>query len=196
MIVDSAGLQISLFGRPLEHDPGGRVRLKLAAGVEGKAIFGGSASEYRYQLSRIWGYGSVVAFILMNPSTADPMIDDPTVAKCGRFARKWGFQGLLIGNTFAYRATDQMRLLEVQDPIGPENDEHIMSIARSADLVVFGYGKPRHKALRARGPQVARNLLAAGITPHVLRLSADRTPHHPLYLPEDEQSEPQPWEPA
>jgi hypothetical protein len=44
---------------------------------------------------------------MMNPSTADPLVDHPTVAKFGRYARAWGCGGLHVGNTFAYRATDK-----------------------------------------------------------------------------------------
>lgn len=84
----------------------------------------------------------------MNPSTADPMVDDPTVAKCGRFARRWGYGGLLVGDTFAYRATDQARLAEIEDPVGPDNDNHLLTMAAEASLVVFAYGKPKHRTLR------------------------------------------------
>jgi hypothetical protein len=33
---------------------------------------------------------------------------------------------MYVGNTFAYRATDQSRLAEVDDPIGPNNDGHLL----------------------------------------------------------------------
>ena len=166
-----------------DHDPGGRVRLRLAAGITSEAIFGGARNEYRYRLSRVWGPGDRVLFVLMNPSTADPLVDDPTVAKCGRLARRWGFDGLLVGNSFAYRATDQTRLSELPDPVGPDNDQHLLQMAREAALMVFAYGKPKRTSLRARGPAVAR-MLAQVAKPHVLRLSIDGTPSHPLYLPE------------
>ncbi len=47
------------------------------------------------------------------------------------------------------------------------------------------YGQPCHKALRERGPALARLLITeAGIVPHVLRLAKNGTPWHPLYLSE------------
>ena len=168
----------------IHHSPGGKVRLALPGHVQGSAVFGGLCKEYRYRLRRVWDEAlPSVLFIMMNPSTAEPRFDDPTVAKCRRYALAWGYGALYVGNTFAYRATDQKRLLEVDDPVGPDNDRHLCGMAREADLVVFAYGKP-HKTLRARGPLVAKRILAAADRrAHILRLCADGTPSHPLYLP-------------
>jgi hypothetical protein len=168
-----------------QHDPGGKVRILLPDGVIGTAIFGGTSNEYRYRLSRTWKSGPRVLFIMMNPSTADPSYDDPTVAKCRRFAVNWGYSGIDVGNTFAYRATDQKILTQVADPIGPENDRHLQQMALDAALVVFAYGKPKTRILKARGLEVALMLKSSlKIKPHILRLTIDGTPYHPLYLPE------------
>ena len=176
-----------------EHDPGGKRLLALPEGTEGVAIFGGDRNEYRYVLARVWDKTlPAVLFVMMNPSTADPNYDDPTVAKCGRFARKWGYGRLFVGNTFAYRCTDQSRLVETFDPVGPRNDLFLASMAKKADKVIFAFGKPKHKQLRGRGFSVARQIAALGKHPHALRLSTDNTPWHPLYLPE-ETTVPFPW---
>jgi hypothetical protein len=90
---------------------------------------------------------------------------------------------MYVGNTFAYRATDQSRLAEVDDPIGPNNDGHLLKMAAESALVIFAYGKPKHRRLKDRGIEVMK-LLNAHARPHVLRLSKDGTPWHPLYLPE------------
>ena len=118
----------------------------------------------------------------MNPSTADIGVDDPTVAKCGRYARAWGYGGIYVGNTFAYRATDKKRLCLVSDPVGPDNDKHLIAMAKKAALVVFAYGQPGHRTLLPRGIVVANLLLKRGITPHVLQLSKKGIPVHPMYL--------------
>lgn len=163
------------------HDPGGKVRIS-ARGYASRAIFGGPGDCYRYTLERTFDAISPpnpVMFCMMNPSLADESFDDPTVARCRAFALRWGHTHLFVGNTFAYRATDQRRLLEVDDPIGPENDAYLLDMAQRANVVVFAYGTP-HKSLRARGPAVARMLIAHGIQPFVLRLSQTGTPWHPL----------------
>ena len=166
-----------------KHDPGGKVKLSLKAGITGSALFGGRKNEYRYRLDRVWEPKKKTAmFVLMNPSTAEADIDDNTIAKCCRFATAWGYGGIVVANTFAYRCTDQKRLVEHLDPVGPDNDTHILRMAREASVVIFAYGKPRHKHLRSRGREVADMLVKNGIKPHVLKLSNDGTPCHPLYL--------------
>ena len=179
--------QVELFEEPrmvAKHDPGGKVRLALSVGVKGKAVFGGPRDCYRYRLSRTWDKKKPHAmFVMMNPSTADPLVDDPTVAKCGRFARAWGYGGIYVGNTFAYRATDKKHLRLVADPIGPDNDKHLVAMAKASHIVVFAYGQPGHRTLGPRGQLVARLLMEkAGIAPHILKLSKGGIPTHPLYL--------------
>jgi len=166
-----------------EHDVGSKTRIPLPLSVKSAAVFDGPKNEYRYMLSRIWDTAlPCVLWIMMNPSVADELADDRTVARCRSFAESWGYGSILVGNTFAYRCTDQKRLLEVADPVGPGNDAYLLKMAAKSDLIVFAYGKP-HVSLRARGRQVADLFRAHGHTLHVLRLSQDGTPAHPLYLP-------------
>ena len=58
---------------------------------------------WRYKLWRRWSSaGPIVAFIGLNPSTADELNDDPTIRRCIGFARHWGFGGMYMLNVFAY----------------------------------------------------------------------------------------------
>lgn len=177
----------------MTHDPGGKVRLAVAEGVDSSAVFGGTNQEYRYRLVRTWAPGPLVMFLLMNPSTADIAVDDPTVAKCGRLARRWGYGGLLIGNVFAYRATDQSQLAKVADPVGPLNSHHLAAMARHAALIVCAFGTPKVASLLPHGPIIARTLHDHGHKLHALRLSKAGRPYHPLYLTES--LTPTPWNP-
>jgi hypothetical protein len=168
---------------PQKHDPGGKVRLAISRDVKSSAVFGGPDDCYRYRLIRTWDKTKPHAmFIMMNPSTADAMVDDRSVAKCGRFARTWGYGGIYVGNTFAYRATYKKDLRGVEDPIGPENDKHLIAMAKRAEKVIFAYGQPGHRTLRDEGPRLVKMLIDKGVKPHVLKLSNDGTPCHPLYL--------------
>jgi hypothetical protein len=176
-----------------EHQVGGLRSLPLPPGVTGSAIFGGPGDCYRYLLefSRPAARRTVM-FGMMNPSTAVARAFDPSVAKVWRYAESWGFDRTLISNMHAYRATDQMRLAEVADPVGPDNDRYLLDMALQVDLVVMAYGTPRIPALRARGPQVAAMLRAAGVQLYVLELSSAGVPKHPLYLRGD--LKPKIWE--
>ena len=96
---------------------------------------------YRYELWRRWdGSRGVVMIIGLNPSTADEAQDDPTVRRCITYARDWGYGGLCLTNLFALRATHPAALKTATDPIGPENDLHLRTRARLADLRVAAWG--------------------------------------------------------
>ena len=163
------------------HDAGGKSRPAWPADSVIKAVFS-PCQQYRYELREIWDPAKpLVLWLLMNPSVACVEYSDPTLRKTGTFARAWGYGGQLVGNVHAYRATDKRRLLEVDDPVGPQNDRMILAMAAEAKTVVLAYGKPP-KALLARGAEVVGLL---GHHPGLchLRLAQDGTPVHTLYLP-------------
>lgn len=176
-----------------QHDPGGKSRPAWPQDSTVTARFS-KCGQYRYELVEIWDHRRpLVLWILMNPSVACLDYSDPTLRKTGNFSRAWGCGGQLIGNVHAYRATDKNRLLDVPDPVGPENDESILAMARRAKTVVLAYGAPP-KNLKHRGPQVASLLIQhQGLS--FLKLAKDGvTPVHPLYLPAD--LRPQPYQGA
>ena len=85
--------------------------------------------KYRYQLSRIWDEEKpMVLFIMLNPSTADADVDDPTIRRVVNFAKSWGYGGVFVGNLYAFRSTDPKVLRYIDDPIGEENIQHIQSL--------------------------------------------------------------------
>lgn len=140
---------------------------------------------YRYTLTRQWGHGEFVMFVGLNPSTADAMIDDPTIRRCIGFAKTWGFAGLLMGNIFAWRATDPRKMLSAADPVGPGNDTFLRLMASQAALIVAAWG--------AHGGHLGRDVAVRAMLPrlHFLRLTKDGHPGHPLYLPKT--LRPQDW---
>lgn len=79
---------------------------------------------YRYSLVHEWDRDLPrVAFIMLNPSTADENALDPTLRRCLGFARSWGYGSFEIGNVFAFRATDPKAMKAAADPFGPEAGE-------------------------------------------------------------------------
>ena len=118
---------------------------------------------------------------MLNPSTADETVLDPTCERARGYARRWGYGALLVTNVFAWRATDPDELKVAPDPVGRGNDAAILRAASACAIVVCAWGN--HGAHRGRSKRVLRLLREAGIALHVLRLNAGGEPSHPLYLP-------------
>jgi hypothetical protein len=167
-----AKIQVDLFGKP-------------APRLISTARFS-PCGKFRYSLHRIWDETKPKCmFIGLNPSTADEINDDPTIRRCIRFAKEWGFGGFIMGNIFAYRSTDPRVLKEVNDPIGPDNDKALMDLADEARLVVAAWGNMG--VFNGRGDQVRAMIPAM----QVLTILENGQPGHPLYLPAA--TKPKPW---
>ncbi len=146
--------------------------------------------RWRTLLWRRWDAARPVAnFLMLNPSTADERVLDPTCARARDYAERWGYGALLVTNVFAWRATDPGGMKAAADPVGLGNDAAILRAARHAQLVVCAWGN--HGLHLARSDAVRRLLHGAGVALHVLRLNANGEPAHPLYLPG--RLRPRPW---
>ena len=95
---------------------------------------------YRYRLTRIWGDGPRATFVMLNPSTADEHVDDPTLRRCMGFARAWGLGGLNVVNLSAFRATIPAELWRAVDPIGPDNDDYLRAAGASGEPLIAAWG--------------------------------------------------------
>ncbi|MCX8509441.1 MAG: DUF1643 domain-containing protein, partial [Rhodobacteraceae bacterium] len=121
---------------------------------------------YRYLLARDWGQGERLLFVLLNPSTATELRNDPTVERCERRARLMGCAGFCLVNLFAFRATDPRDLRKAADPVGPDNDAVLAQEADKAARVICGWGI--HGGFLGRGAVVAAALRARGAGLHHL----------------------------
>jgi hypothetical protein len=143
--------------------------------------------HYRYGLMRSWGFPGLPRswchFVMLNPSTADARLDDPTIRRCAGYSKAWGYDGLVVTNLFALRATDPKSLYRVADPIGPGNDDTVIDVARRSAMTVCGWGA--HGTWKDRGMSMLRKFRDHGIVPHALKLTGSGQPCHPLYLPGD-----------
>jgi hypothetical protein len=147
---------------------------------------------YRYRLWRCWGDGNHrVAFVGINPSTADESKDDATIRKCVGFAKRWGFGALDMVNLFAWRDRDQLGLLSSPDPVGPENDATLAEVLHMASRVVYAWGPGKSVAVRqlvrvrVQSHGWCNAVMAAPGRCEIGRLSEtkDGSPGHPLMLP-------------
>ncbi len=97
--------------------------------MTGSAVLS-ECARYRYRLDRAWerddhGLGTVT-WVMLNPSTADADVDDPTIRRCIGFSKAWGYNALTVVNLFAWRATSPRDLCAVEDPVGPDNEAHLI----------------------------------------------------------------------
>lgn len=137
-----------------------------------------NCEKYRYSLTREWDATlPKVLFVMLNPSTADAKDDDPTIRRCIGFAKAWGYGGIMVGNLFAYRATNPKELKKVQVFNNEINDNHLVNMAYDCQIVIEAYGNPP-----IRVPDYPLRAM-----PHLFHLGLTKkgNPKHPLYLPKD-----------
>lgn len=155
----------------------------------GTAVFSDDM-RHRYSLSRTWtsNVRSVAVFIGLNPSTATAEVNDPTITREVAFAKRWGHDALIKVNLFAWRSTDPLGLLDTLDPIGVDNDRHVLDAAGSVrSSVIACWGSHRKTGALAqlvstRATTVLHMLMSKGIGLFCLGTNADGQPKHPLYL--------------
>ena len=167
------------------HDPGTKP-IAYPAGVVPEAEYGGANDCYRYRLTLTWDNARpAMMALMMNPSAAGHEGSDRTVNRAIGFAQRWGYGVLHVANSAAYRATFQETLDTVDDPIGPGNPAALRAMAARSAFILAAYGSPKARKLHGVGLAMARILAGLGHRLHVLRLSKDGSPGHPLYIAAD-----------
>ena len=167
----------------LAHDPGGKVKLKVPEHWKSTAEFS-ECGRYRYKLERVFDESNPrrVLMVLMNPSIADEIFNDPSNNRCCRFAQDWGYGGLLLGNVCGFRATNKQMLLGVDDPVGLRNLPALLEMAAQAEIIVVAHGiLPGN--LQRHATNAVKVLRWEGHRLHILKLSKLGQPKHVLYLP-------------
>lgn len=138
---------------------------------------------HRFTLERIWdSYLEIVLFIMLNPSTADASINDPTILRCIAFAKAWGYGGLRVVNLVSYRTKSPKLMYDNLNASDQSvNRRVIMTEARRDDvgIVVCAWGsiKPllhQHSEVVLREIQLSRSTYA-------IKVNKDGSPAHPLY---------------
>jgi hypothetical protein len=140
--------------------------------------------RYRYVLGRRWAPdGPVATFVMLNPSTADATVDDPTIRRCVGFSQHWGMAAVHVLNLYAYRATKPADLWKADDPVGPENYRRLMNHVLQArirrDPFVVAWGT------NAKPDRVAEFVDSLGVwADHLTCLGTTKAgaPRHPLYV--------------
>ena len=134
--------------------------------------------RYRYRLYREWAQSDrmPIMWLMLNPSTADASIDDPTIRRCIAFSKAWGYGAMWVGNLYGLRATDPKFLFRfgIDEMSGPDNAKHLYQMSTASALIVCAWGAPG-------GTRIPLSLLAPGGF-WCLGKTKSGAPRHPLYL--------------
>ena len=137
---------------------------------------------HRLFLSRDWlGNGGTINWIMLNPSTADDIFDDPTIRKCRGFSKRWGFSHLTVTNLFTFRATSPIDLktmarIDWARAVGYA-DGALIENAAKADLVLAAWGV--HGNFMGRADDVLLRVLPS-VRLHCIGKTKDGFPLHPV----------------
>ena len=155
-----------------------QLALDVDDGSESSAVIDG---QYRYELIRRFAAGPLLDWIMLNPSTADARVNDPTIRRCIGFAREWGFCGIRVTNLFAFRATQPVDAQDAEDPIGPNNEQYLA--AAVGPITVCAWGS--HPIVWERRSLVHEAIGRRESALMCLGYNQDGNPKHPLYVPKN-----------
>lgn len=144
--------------------------------------------KYRHWLTRSWDdKKELAAFIMLNPSTADDKIDDPTIKRCIDFAISWGFGGFVVVNLFDYRATDPKDLKKAEAPCSELANHFVKQAIEQCSLIVPAWGN--HGDYLGRSTEIKSLIESYGFPEYFQCLGFNKTgePKHPLYIKGDTQ---------
>lgn len=157
-------------------------------GTKNTAVYS-LCEKYRFFLERVWDANTPpLVMLMLNPSTATELQNDPTVERCERRARQNGYGGLQVLNIFSLRSTDPKNLYQTIDPVGKYNDFFIRLILKQNaknDNIVCGWGT--HGRLNNREQKIFSFFEKENILPMAFKWTKTGHPQHPLYISYDEQ---------
>ena len=141
---------------------------------------------YRYTLRR--QFASIaerpLAWVMLNPSTADATKDDPTIRKVRGFTTRGSYDAFYVVNLFAFRATKPAALRKAAREYGllyaegPSNRDAIKAVAEVCEAIVCAWGAEPFAQERGR---VAIDFLTSLGKPLLcLGTTKDGAPLHPL----------------
>ncbi|MEO1536986.1 MAG: DUF1643 domain-containing protein [Pseudomonadota bacterium] len=137
--------------------------------------------KYRYSLTSVWEEGAPrLLYVMLNPSKATELSNDPTIERCERRARRLGYGAFGVVNLFGLRETSPARLKSAEQPEGPDNMAQIEAAAKWSDHVLAAWGV--HGAHRNQGARVLPKLRDSGKPLFHLGLTKGGHPRHPLYV--------------
>lgn len=166
-------------------------RCHTGEGRESEAVYS-ACERYRYSLTRVWEPdGRRLLYIMLNPSKATELANDPTIERCERRARRLGYSGFRVVNLFALRETSPARLKRARSPVGPDNAAQVREALDWTDDVLCAWGV--HGAHRGQDTKMLPLLRGGGKPLLALGETREGHPRHPLYV--SYEMKPKSWAP-
>lgn len=132
---------------------------------------------------------SRMLYVMLNPSTADGTVDDPTIRRCRGFATREGFDAFDVVNLFSYRSTDWKKLndlsLSSSTVIGNETFDWWNRAMDDASIVVAAWGSHVDHLrvdLKHQASTFIDHAKRRGVTLLCLGTTKYGQPSHPLML--------------
>lgn len=152
--------------------------------MERTALLSGPGGSYRDELRRVWNRElPLLVVCMLNPSTADHLVDDQTVQTLIHFARLWGYGGLLIVNLYSIRTSSPKVMMAHADPIGAGNADSIqLAIEYARDhggaslLAAWG----NHGSWEQRDAWFCSRATSQGVSLVCLGRTMSGAPKHPM----------------
>ncbi len=137
--------------------------------------------KYRYALTRVWDHeGKRLLYIMLNPSKATELANDPTIERCERRARALGYGGFRVCNLFGLRETDPAKLKRAKHPEGPDNVAQTKAAIEWTDDVLCAWGV--HGEHLGQADSLLSIIRTSPKPCLVLGLTKAGHPRHPLYI--------------
>lgn len=142
--------------------------------------------KYRYVLWRKWkSHLPTVAYIGLNPSTANEKENDNTIKKLIKITDNNGYGGFYMLNLFGIISSEPEILLNHPDPLG-DNDDHLKRILQEVYTVVACWGCFKEAYSTGRAQKMLEMLklwktLSIGNGLYCLAKTKHGNPKHPLY---------------
>lgn len=144
--------------------------------------------KFRYELTRSWDRTRpTIAFVMLNPSTADAADDDPTIRKCIGFGNRWGYGELRVYNLWAYRATDPANVPSTSGWEEEYRNIEYLKKATASSSIVCAWGSTHiGKIDPIKRAQAFQLNIWAERSFFALAVNQDGNPRHPLYVRNDQ----------
>lgn len=150
---------------------------------ENSGAYFSALRRFRYCLWRIWDRDKPLVMIIgLNPSKANETENDRTISRIINFAKDWGYGGVYMLNLIPYISTDPDAVAHSIKPHKAymiKNISYLKFMAARCKDIVFAWGA--HKVGKIYSLEVIQMFPNA----KVIRINADGSPAHPLYLPGD-----------